>query len=161
MHMKITILLVGAVFIFGIGFYFGKQPQETEIESDSIQSKVITRAESKRSIKEWGVMDKYTDIGVATYGTENMVTAMLELLPGKKVHPPLGHAEEEFLLVIKGEGIWSIDDKEVKIKSGDLFYTEPWTEHSLTNTSEDTLTFFVAKWLNKGMPVPDDLTIEK
>ncbi len=79
---------------------------------------------------------------------------MLEFLPEKQLQPPHEHAEEEFQHVISGSGTWTLNGKESPIKKGDLMYAKPWDMHGISNTSSDTLKFFVMKWVNKGVVKP-------
>jgi gentisate 1,2-dioxygenase len=84
-----------------------------------------------------------------------MFTAYVELLPGESVHPPHRHAEEEFLFIINGTGVWTVYGKEeFAAKSGDLLYASPWKWHGVQNTGTDTMTFFFLKWNNKGVAPP-------
>jgi mannose-6-phosphate isomerase-like protein (cupin superfamily) len=83
-----------------------------------------------------------------------MLTAVLEFLPGKQLQPPHQHAEEEFQYVIEGSGTWTLNGIESPITKGDMMYAKPWDIHGISNTSGDTLKFFVVKWLNKGVAEP-------
>jgi len=74
-----------------------------------------------------------------------MFTALTDVLPGKSVHPAHRHGEEEYLVITRGTGIWSLNGVEKDAKSGDLIYADPWGFHGLVNTGSDTLTFFVIK----------------
>ncbi|MFC1619464.1 cupin domain-containing protein [Candidatus Neomarinimicrobiota bacterium] len=153
--MKVVMVSAAILVSFGFGYLFAlKSSAKPEIRLESINSKVIPRSQTQRESGNWGVMDKYTHDHMSTYGTENMFTALVDLLPGETVHPPHRHAEEEFLLITEGTGVWSLEGKEIEAKSGDLLYAQPWKMHGLVNTGTDTMTFFFLKWLNKGVPSP-------
>jgi len=83
-----------------------------------------------------------------------MLTAVLEFLPGKQLQPPHRHTNEEFQYIIEGSGTWFLNGKETPILKGDLMYAKPWDMHGISNTSTDTLKFFVMKWINKGVTKP-------
>jgi len=119
-------------------------------------TQIFRRAEAKAIIKEWGEMDIYTSGQNETFGTERMFTALTDVLPGKSVHPAHRHVEEEFLVITRGHGIWSVNGEKIEAKSGDLMYANPWDFHGLVNTGADTLTFFVIKWKNKGIDIPKE-----
>ena len=154
-HTMKAIGFVAALLIgFGLGYILGMHSSASpKISSESIDSKVIPRADAKRNTGDWGSMDRYTT-NVSTYGTENMFTALADVGPGKSVHLAHRHAEEEFLLITRGTGVWSLEGKKFEANSGDLLYASPWKMHGLVNTGTDTLTFFALKWLNKGVASP-------
>jgi len=119
-----------------------------------MKTQIFRRADARAIIKDWGEMDIYTSEKNETYGTERMFTALTDVLPGKSVHPAHRHGEEEFLVITRGSGIWSINGKNEDAKPGDLLYANPWDFHGLVNTSSDTLTFFVIKWKNRKVDMP-------
>jgi len=90
-----------------------------------------------------------------TRGLEDLLTGVAVIEPGQQIHPPHDHAEEEFLLVAKGEGTWHLDGRESPAREGDLLYVAPWVVHGLRNTSGAPLTFFVVKWNGAGLPRPE------
>ena len=153
--MRIIGFITAVLIAFGLGYILAsKSTDNPKISLDSINSKVIPRAETERDSGNWGVMDMYTYDHTSTYGAENMFTALVDLLPGESVHPAHCHAEEEIMLILKGNGIWSLGDKQFEANSGDLLYALPWKMHGLVNTGADTMTFFFLKWLNKGIAAP-------
>lgn len=142
-------MLVTSVFSFAGGIIWaGKKP------ADDIPSHIYTKEEAKKSTGNWGSIYMYTNDSVSTYGTESMLTAVLEFLPGKQLQPPHQHANEEFQYIIEGSGTWFLNGKETPIKKGDLMYAKPWDMHGISNTGKDTLRFFVMKWLNKAVKKP-------
>jgi mannose-6-phosphate isomerase-like protein (cupin superfamily) len=126
----------------------------TKVSGDII-SHIYPRSEAKKSTGGWGSIWMYTNEETKTYGTESMLTAVLEFLPGKQLQPPHQHANEEFTYIIDGGGTWFLNGKESPIKKGDLMYAKPWDIHGISNTTSDTLKFFVVKWNNKGVKLPD------
>ena len=153
--MKIIGSIAAVLISFGLGYALAlNNSSNLKISPESINSKIIPRAETRRNTGDWGVMDKYTYDKTSTYGTENMLTALTDVLPGKSVHPAHRHAEEEFLLITRGTGVWSLEGKQFEANPGDLLYVSPWEMHGLVNTGADTLTFFVVRWENKGIASP-------
>ncbi len=92
--------------------------------------------------------------GATTRSLRDLLIGSIELAPGQQLHPPHIHAEEEFLWLASGSGVWSLAGREFEAQQGDLLYIEPWVEHGLTNTGSTPLTFFVVKWNGNGHPVP-------
>jgi mannose-6-phosphate isomerase-like protein (cupin superfamily) len=142
----LTLLVLVSIFLFG--FYSGQKTEQ------QMSTQIFRRADTRAISKDWGQMDIYTSGQNETYGTEGMFTALTDVLPGKSAHPAHRHGEEEFLVITRGTGIWSLNGAEIEAKSGDLIYANPWDFHGLLNTGSDTLTFFVIKWKNKGIDLP-------
>lgn len=117
-----------------------------------LRSKVISWNDAKSHADRWGEMRTY--FTGETYGTTNMFTAVAVVKPGEAVHPAHRHAEEEFLLLADGSGVWHLAGKEFPAHKGDVMYVEPWVFHGLVNTGTNPLTFFVVRWNNQGVPPP-------
>lgn len=86
-----------------------------------------------------------------TYGTTDNFAGIATVKPGESVHPAHRHAEEEYLAILEGSGVWRLDGKEYPAKQGDVLFVEPWVWHGLVNTGDTPLTFFVVKWNAKGV----------
>jgi mannose-6-phosphate isomerase-like protein (cupin superfamily) len=116
------------------------------------KSAVVSRDKATEEINEWG--NFYTYYTGETYGTKDLLTGVAVIKPGMEIHPPHTHAEEEFLMIIEGEGKWHLNGKEFPAKEGDILYAEPWDIHGISNTGEKPLKFVIWKWNNKGVEVP-------
>ena len=145
----LLLTLVTSVFSFAGGVIWSQKKPAGDIESH-----IYKRDETKKSTGGWGSIYMYTNDSVSTYGTESMLTAVLEFLPGKQLQPPQQHVNEEFQYIIEGSGTWFLNGKETPIKKGDLMYAKPWDMHGISNTGTDTLKFFVMKWISKGVKKP-------
>jgi mannose-6-phosphate isomerase-like protein (cupin superfamily) len=83
--------------------------------------------------------------------TQKLFVSSFVLKPGSEVHPPHQHAQEEFMTVVEGAGVWHLDGKELPAKKGDVIYVAPWVWHGLKNTGDAPLVYFVAQWNPKAM----------
>jgi hypothetical protein len=45
-------------------------------------------------------------------------------------------AEEEFMILAEGAGIWNVAGKQSAARKGDVLYAAPWTLHGRKNTSD-------------------------
>ena len=115
-----------------------------------LESCIIRRADVKQSTGDWGSIRVYTRDTTATTGTDSMLTAELEFLPGKRLQPPHLHPNEEFQYVISGTGTWHLNDKDIPLVAGDLMYAKPGDLHGIANTGTEPLRFFVVKWISKS-----------
>lgn len=117
-----------------------------------LRSRVISWNDARSHVDNWGEMRTY--FTGETYGATNVFTAVAVVKPGQSVHPAHRHAEEEFLVVGSGSGVWHLDGKEFPARKGDVLYAEPWTFHGLVNTGSEPLTFFVVRWNNQAIAPP-------
>ncbi len=117
-----------------------------------LRSEVVSWDEANSHADKWGEMRTY--FTGETYGTTNMFTAVAVVKPGQSVHPAHRHAEEEFLVIGQGSGVWHLNGREFPARKGDVLYVEPWTFHGVVNTGSEPLTFFVVRWDNRGVPLP-------
>jgi len=143
------LMLITSFISFAGGIFWNKKKTKEDIASH-----IYTKTEARKSTGGWGSIYIYTPDSTSTYGTESMLTAQLEFLPGKQLQPPHQHANEEFQYIIDGSGTWFLNGKETPIRKGDLMYAKPWDMHGISNTGTDTLRFFVFKWINKGLKLP-------
>jgi len=148
-HSVLVLILFTSILSFAGGIIWKEKHSSADIVSH-----IYKRAEAKKSTGNWGSIYMYTNDSISTYGTQSMLTAVLEFLPGKQLQPPHQHANEEFQFIIDGSGTWFLNGKETPIQKGDLMYARPWDIHGISNTGTDTLKFFVMKWINKGVPEP-------
>ncbi len=124
------------------------QPQKTQI---------VRQGEAKITKGDWGEMLRYF-VGESP-ATRDVLVAVAVVQPGKAVHRAHRHAQEEYLMLVEGSGVWSVERKETPAKAGDVLYAAPWVYHGLTNTSAQPLKFAVFRYSSKGVeppPRPDD-----
>ena len=145
--------VVFPVLVASFSFAAGVAVERKSAAKD-LESRIYSQEDARLSTGDWGSIRLYTEDGTPTFGTGSMLTAQLEFVPGKQLHPPHRHAEEEFQYVIEGSGTWSLNGKESPAKKGDLMYSKPWDEHGILNTGTEPLRFFVVKWSSKGVPPP-------
>ncbi|MBL7139650.1 MAG: cupin domain-containing protein [Planctomycetes bacterium] len=117
-----------------------------------LKSQIIPWDDARANVADWGEMRRY--FTGQTGATQNVLVAVAVVKPGMAVHKAHRHAEEEYLALVEGTGVWSLDGKEFPAKRGDILYAEPWVYHGLTNTGETPLTFIVVRYNGKGVDVP-------
>jgi mannose-6-phosphate isomerase-like protein (cupin superfamily) len=120
------------------------------------QTKLVTTrhvswSQATATKADWGELRAHFEGD--TYGLKDALAATAVLKPGREIHPPHQHAEEEVLVVTAGQGRWHLDGKDFPAQTGDAIYAAPWVVHGITNTGETPLTFVVMKWNSKGVAV--------
>ena len=146
----LVVLALALAFLAGATF--------AERTADPLASDVITRTTATPDEADWGTF--YTYYAGETYGTMDGLAGVAVIKPGREIHRPHVHAEEEFLMVTEGEGVWHLNGKEFPASAGDMLYAAPWDIHGITNTGSTPLTFVVWKWNNKGVELPTQSTDE-
>ncbi len=117
-------------------------------------SAIWSEADAAREDADWGTF--YTYHAGETHGTVDGLAGVAVIDPGREIHPPHRHAEEELLMVVEGEGTWHLLGEERPATAGDLLYAAPWDVHGITNTGDVPLRFVVWKWSSRGVEPPAD-----
>lgn len=132
MHRLIPLSLA-AVGLVTMGFALAQLvPAKPAVPSPSappLPSGLVRAEDAVPTRGTWGEWLRY--FRGETHGTKDMVVLMVTLKPGEEPHPPHQHAEEEFMILTAGAGIWTLDDKEVAARKGDVVYAAPWKIHGL------------------------------
>ena len=125
--------------------------------SKLLKSQVVGWDDAQPRHFDWGRFRTY--FRGQTHGTKDVLTAVAVVEPGKSVHRQHRHAQEEYLIIARGSGTWSLAGREFPANLGDILYVEPWIYHGLTNTGTEPLVFVVVRYNAKGIkipPIPDD-----
>jgi len=130
----------------GCTFYGGvSSADKTEQKTTPVfESAIFSQEEANADFQPWGVFHSYFQ--GRSIGAENILMGTASIKPGQEIHPPHAHFEEEFLMIIEGNGEWSLNGETMPAKEGDVLYAKPWDEHGVTNTGETTMIFVVWKW---------------
>lgn len=126
--------------------------------ADPLPSAVVAQDAATPDVQDWGTF--YTYFAGQTYGTQDALAGVAVIKPGREIHPPHQHAEEEYLMVTAGAGTWHLNGKAFPAKPGDMLYAAPWDVHGISNTGTEPLTFVVWKWNNQGVDLPQAPTPE-
>jgi len=129
----------------------------TDRPAQPMKSQIVRQDQTTITKGDWGQMHRY--FAGESLATRNVLVAVAIVQPGKAVHRAHRHAQEEYLMLVEGSGIWSLEGKEMAAKTGDVLYAAPWVYHGLTNTGRQPLKFAVVRYDGKGVeppPRPDD-----
>ncbi|MFY0625455.1 MAG: cupin domain-containing protein [Reichenbachiella sp.] len=132
-----------------------KERNDGSLENN-LETKVFSLDNTKTIEETFGDVTLFTSGEASTYGTKNVTTGVLTILPNSEAHTAHKHVEEEYLFIVEGSGTWSLNGKEFPAKKGDLLYAAPWDMHGIFNSDTVDLVFYVLKWNNKGMPLPKE-----
>lgn len=147
------ITVVGAISLIGVAAC-QNQAALPAASGPAMPSVIMTMDAATVDDADWGEFLLYSTED--TIGTRASLTGVAIIKPGEEIHPPHRHAEEEYLMVLEGEGTWSLLGEERTAKAGDMLYAAPWDIHGITNTGDVPLKFVVWKWNSAGLPTPLD-----
>lgn len=147
------LLKPAVLLIFGLNVVAASADQSTEEDAPRlIDSAIVSQEQAHKTQYDGSVF--YTYFMGDSVGTVDTITGVAVLNPGKEIHPPHAHANEEYLMILEGTGEWNLNGKISKANTGDLLYAAPWDLHGILNTGETPLKFVVFRWNSKGLPVP-------
>jgi len=113
-------------------------------DHEVLKTQVVSKSDVKPDVQPWGQFLPYY-VGDTEF-TSGALTGVAEIKPGQEIHPPHKHIEEEYLMVLEGNGTWTIEGKDFPAKAGDILYAAPWVSHGIKNTGSTTLKFVVFKY---------------
>ena len=125
-------------------------------EAPGLATGVVDTGSARTESFDWGQLITY--YAGDSYAATDSLTAVAIIKPGREIHPPHVHSEEEYLMVLEGEGTWSVQGREFPATAGDVLYAAPWDLHGISNTGTEALKFVVFKWNPKPvepMPAPE------
>ena len=128
-------------------------------KTPTLESSIVSWEKAKPIKGDWGEMRTY--FRGQTRGTRDVFTAIAVVKPGQAVHEAHRHAEEEYLLINEGTGVWHLAGKQSPARKNDILYVGPWVDHGLVNTGDKPLVFTVVRFNPKGIeppPKPDQST---
>ena len=120
-------------------------------QTANIPSSIVSFENTHQTPYESSVF--YTYFYGETIGTKNTIVGLAIIAPNNEIHPPHQHAEEEFLYILEGSGIWTLNGVETPAKTGDVLYVSPWDIHGIFNTGDIPMKFFITRASSKGIIV--------
>lgn len=102
----------------------------------------------------WGSFFPYfTD---QTHVLKPVLVGVAKIDAGQEIHPPHRHADEEYLMVTKGQGTWYLNGKETPAKEGDILFARAWDYHGVKAADDSPLEFVVFKYSGRHIDAPAD-----
>lgn len=127
-------------------------PQNTANSAPA--SAIISQADTASDTADWGTFYPYfTD---DTHALSPVLVGVAKIDAGQQIHPPHRHADEEYLMVTKGRGTWSLNGVTSPAKAGDILFARAWDYHGITAADDSPLEFVVFKYGAKSAPMPTD-----
>ena len=118
-------------------------------------SEVRTETDARTSAGDWGTFFQYFNEATPIVDDVNVGVAKIKA-GGFAPHPPHKHAEEEYIIVLKGRGTWYLNGETFPAKEGDVLYAKAWDYHGIKSDPESPLDFYIVKYTGTGMEMPPD-----
>jgi mannose-6-phosphate isomerase-like protein (cupin superfamily) len=148
----IVVLTTGILVLGGLATVCGFALARLSADNSLLSTQIVRWEQAQIHEADWGQMRFY--FRGQTGMTDRVLVAVAVVEPGKAVHRAHRHAEEEYLVVVSGEGTWQVGEEQFPAKQGDILYVQPWVYHGLVNTGERRLIFLVFRYVGKGTSVP-------
>lgn len=125
----------------------------SETSATIVETAILSEAEAAAASEDWG--SALTYFSGETDGVQGLLSGTATIDPGREIHPPHRHIEEEFLMVLEGSGEWTVGDRSLTATAGDMLYAAAWDLHGIRNSGDQPLRFVFWKWQSKGVPAPE------
>lgn len=103
---------------------------------------------------DWGTFYPY--FTEATHALDPVLVGVAKISAGQHIHPPHRHADEEYLMVTKGRGIWYLNGEETEAVEGDILFARAWDYHGIRAADDSPLEFVVFKYGGRHIDEPAD-----
>lgn len=117
-------------------------------------SAILSQDEVAADEADWGSFLPY--FTEDTHMLSPVLVGVAKIDAGQQIHPPHRHADEEYLMVTKGRGVWSLNGEERNAKEGDILFARAWDYHGIRAAEDSPLEFVVFKYSGRSTDSPTD-----
>lgn len=117
-------------------------------------SSIKSSASVPMDLADWGTFQAY--FTEQTHVLNPTLVGVAKIQAGKQIHPPHRHADEEYLMITKGEGTWYLNGEESPAKEGDILFARAWDYHGVKAAPNSPLEFVVFKYSGRHIEAPAD-----
>lgn len=152
--MRASITLKTGLFIAAPFGLLTCQADVATTANEAPASAIIAQSDIVGDTADWGTFLPYfTD---DTHVLSPVLVGVAKIKAGDEVHPPHRHADEEYLMVTKGRGFWSLNGVESPATEGDILFARAWDYHGIRAADDSPLEFVVFKYSSRTMAAPPD-----
>ena len=127
---------------------------ENNVPNTSEPSQIISQADVAADEADWGTFFPYYTQD--THALSPVLVGVADIKAGQQIHPPHRHSDEEYLLVTKGQGIWSLNGQDSPAQEGDILFARSWDYHGIRAANGSPLEFVVFKYSARDRAMPTD-----
>lgn len=126
----------------------------SNVSNDAPASEIKSEAGVTVDNADWGSFLPY--FTEDTHVLSPVLVGVAKIDAGQQIHPPHRHADEEYLMVTKGRGFWSLNGVETEANEGDILFARAWDYHGVRAAEDSPLEFVVFKYSGKDKAAPTD-----
>lgn len=137
------------------------ETQGTDIQADiqtvsnaAPASAIISEAATASDEADWGTFYPY--FTQDTHVLSPVLVGVAKIEAGQQIHHPHRHADEEYLMVTKGRGTWSLNGEQSPASEGDILFARAWDYHGIRADDDSPLEFVVFKYSARTGAAPTD-----
>ena len=142
------------LFLAAIALTACQASQSEFTANDAPASAIIAEADISPDVADWG--NFYAHFTEDTHALSPVLVGTAKIKAGQQIHPPHRHADEEYLMVTRGRGFWSLNGDETPAAEGDILFARAWDYHGVRAAEDSPLEFVVFKYSGRGVSVPTD-----
>lgn len=156
MSVRLSLVLIGGTFLLSACTQTNTEDTPTaQIAVNAApESQIISESDIAVENAPWGdFLAYYTD---DTHALKPVLVGVARIDAGQQIHPPHRHADEEYLMVTKGQGIWTLNGVDSPAVAGDILFARAWDYHGVRAANNSPLEFVVFKYSGRGVEMPTD-----
>lgn len=145
--MKRLILLLSAIGLTAC-------TADTDVPNTSDASQIMSQADVIAEEADWGTFFPYFTEN--THALSPVLVGVAEIEAGEQIHPPHRHADEEYMMITRGQGIWTLNGQDSPAQQGDILFARSWDYHGIRAANSSPLEFVVFKYSARDRAMPTD-----
>ncbi|WP_189496652.1 cupin domain-containing protein [Algimonas arctica] len=115
-------------------------------------SAIMSEAQASVDQADWGTF--YSYFAEDTHALSPVLVGVAKIDAGQQTHPPHRHADEEYLMVTRGRGIWTLNGISTPANPGDILFARAWDYHGIRAANEGPMEFVVFKYSGRAVDRP-------
>ena len=127
---------------------------DTNVPNASNASQIMSQADVTAEEADWGTFFPY--FTEDTHALSPVLVGVAEIKAGQQIHPPHRHADEEYMMITRGQGIWTLNGQDSPAQQGDILFARSWDYHGIRAANGGPLEFVVFKYSSRDRAMPTD-----
>jgi quercetin dioxygenase-like cupin family protein len=115
-------------------------------------SAIIRQSDAALDAADWGTF--YSYFSDDTHGLSPVLVGVAKIEAGQQIHHPHRHADEEYLMVTRGQGTWTLNNVDSPANVGDILFARAWDYHGIRASEDGSMEFVVFKYSARAMKAP-------
>lgn len=149
------VLTISSILVVGCAADVEQQtPASDVLVNQASPSMIKSSAMVAPDAADWGTFQAY--FTEDTHMLSPVLVGVAKIEAGQQIHHPHRHADEEYLMVTRGRGTWSLNGVQSPAEEGDILFARAWDYHGITAAEDSPLEFVVFKYGPRRASAPND-----